>query len=297
MFSMNKLSSEKRTAIVRALVEGNSIRSTCRITGAAKGTVLKLLVDLGYVCMAHHERTIVGLKSERVQCDEIWAFCYAKQKNVPPEHEGQLGYGDVWTWTALDADSKLMVSYWIGKREMEDARAFINDLAKRLPGRVQLTTDGHTLYPKAIKERFGLDVDFAQLVKMYGKDYDDTSRRYSPPVCTGMEVRVRSGDPDPEHISTSYVERSNLQMRMGMRRFTRLTNAHSKKLENMACAVALHFAYYNFVRPHMTLGTTPAVAAGVADHAWTLPELIGLLETVEDARPRDRGPYKKRNAA
>jgi IS1 family transposase len=294
MVSMNKLSTQRRAAIVAALVEGNSIRSTCRMTGASKNTVTKLLVDLGYVCMDHHDRTVRRLKSERVQCDEIWSFCHSKQKNVRPENEGTFGYGDVWTWTAIDADSKLIVSYWVGRREIEDARAFIGDLAKRLSERVQLTTDGHGQYVPAIKERFGLDVDFAQLIKKYGKDYEDDSRRYSPPVCTGIDVRVRSGNPDADAISTSYVERSNLQMRMSMRRFTRLTNAHSKKAENLACAVALHFAYYNFVRVHSTLKTTPAVAAGVADHVWSLSELIGLLEAIEDAKPRERGPYKKR---
>lgn len=296
MVSMNRLSTTKRAAIVAALVEGNSIRSTCRMTGAAKGTVLKLLADLGYVCMDHHDRTVRGLKSERVQCDEIWSFCHSKQKNVKPEHEGQFGYGDVWTWTALDADSKLIVSYWVGKRDKLDAEAFIGDLARRLSERVQLTTDGNHSYVRAVKEQFGLDIDFAQLIKLYGKDYEDDSRRYSPPVCTGTEVRVRSGDPDPDYISTSYVERSNLQMRMAMRRFTRLTNAHSKKVENLGCAVALHFAYYNFVRVHSAIKTTPAVAAGVADHVWTMDELIALLETVEDAKPRERGPYRKRVA-
>lgn len=263
------------------------------MTGAAKGTVLKLLADLGYVCMDHHHRTVRGLTSQRVQCDEIWSFCHSKQKNVRPEHEGQFGYGDVWTWTALDADSKLIVSYGVGRRDKLDAEAFVGDLARRLSSRVQLTTDGHKPYLKAVKDHFGLDVDFAQLIKLYGKVYEDNSRRYSPPVCTGTEVRLQSGNPDPEAISTSYVERSNLQMRMSMRRFTRLTNAHSKKVENLGCAVALHFAHYNFVRVHQTLKTTPAVAAGIADRAWKLPELIGLLETVEDAKPRERGPCKK----
>ena len=297
MVSMNRLSTEKRAQVVAALVEGNSIRSTCRMTDAAKGTVTKLLVDLGYACMAHHDLTVRDLQSERVQCDEIWSFCFAKQKNVQPDKVGTLGYGDVWTWTALDADSKLMVSYYVGKRETEDAHAFIGDLAQRLSARVQLTTDGHFPYLKAIKANFGLDVDFAQLIKHYSTDYPEGRSRYSPPICTGIDVRVRIGNPDPAEISTSYVERSNLTMRMGMRRFTRLTNAHSKKLENLTCAVALHFAYYNFVRVHSTLKTTPAVAAGVADHVWTLQELIGLLEAIEDAQPRERAPYKKRSAA
>ncbi len=296
MVSMNRLSSEKRSQIVSALVEGNSIRATSRMSGTSKTTVTKLLVDLGVACMHHHYGTVRNLKSERVQCDEIWAFCYAKQKNIPPEHEGEFGYGDVWTWTAIDADSKLCISYYIGKRDGKDAQAFIADLAGRLSSRVQLTTDGNYPYLKAVKDNFGVDVDFAQLVKYYGKDWLNDNRRYSPPICTGVDVRVQIGDPDPNAISTSYVERSNLQMRMSMRRFTRLTNAHSKKIENLACAVALHFAYYNFVRPHSTLKTTPAVAAGTADHVWTLQELIGLLEVIEAEKPRERGPYKNRAA-
>lgn len=294
MVSMNRLSVEKRAAIVGALVEGNSIRATCRMTGASKNTVTKLLVDLGYACLSHHYETVRDVKAERVQCDEIWSFCFAKQKNVRPDKVGELGYGDVWTWTALDADSKLMVSYYVGKREIEDARWFIGDLAQRLTRRVQLTTDGHHPYLKAVKETFGLDVDFAQMIKQYGRDYQEGSQRYSPPVCTGIDIRVRIGNPDPAEISTSYIERQNLTMRMSMRRFTRLTNAHSKKLENLTCAVALHFAYYNFCRVHSTLKTTPAVAAGIADHVWTLKDLIGLLEEIEDAQPRGRAPYKKR---
>jgi IS1 family transposase len=294
MVSMNRLSIEKRAAIVAALVEGNSIRATCRMTGASKNTVTKLLVDLGYACGAHHDRTVRRVKSERIQCDEIWSFCFAKQKNVQPDKVGELGYGDVWTWTALDADSKLMVTYYVGKREDEDARLFLGDLAQRLAGRVQLTTDGWHPYLKAVKETFGLDVDFAQMIKVYGRDLKEGTQRYSPPVCTGTDIRVRIGDPDRDAISTSYIERQNLTMRMSMRRFTRLTNAHSKKLENLTCAVALHFAHYNFCRVHSTLKTTPAVAAGIADHVWTLKELIGLLEAIEDAQPRERAPYKKR---
>ena len=297
MVSMNRLSVEKRCQILGALVEGNSIRATCRMTGASKNTVTKLLVDMGYACAAHHNRTVRNVKAERVQCDEIWSFCFSKQKNVQPDKVGELGYGDVWTWTALDADSKLMVSYYIGKREEEDARTFLGDLAGRLAGRVQLTTDGWHPYLKAVKDTFGLDVDFAQMIKVYGRDLKEGSQRYSPPVCTGTDIRVRIGDPDRASVSTSYIERQNLTMRMSMRRFTRLTNAHSKKLENLICAVALHFAYYNFVRVHSTLKTTPAVAAGVADHVWTLRELVELLEAIEDAQPRERKPYKKRKAS
>jgi len=264
------------------------------MTGASKNTVTKLLVDLGYACLSHHYETVRGVKAERVQCDEIWSFCFAKQKNVKADKVGELGYGDVWTWTGIDADSKLVVSYFVGRREVEDAQAFMADLASRLTGRVQLTTDGLGSYVKAIRDNFGLDVDFAQMVKTYGRDQRDGAARYSPPVCTGVDIRVRSGSPDPAAISTSYVERQNLTMRMSMRRFTRLTNAHSKKLENLVCAVALHFTHYNFARVHTTLKTTPAVAAGIADHPWRLQDLIGLLEAVEDAKPRERGPYKKR---
>jgi IS1 family transposase len=289
---MNKLSTEKRVAIIGALVEGNSIRATCRMTGASKNTVTKLLVDLGCACMQHHYDTVRGIEAVNVQCDEIWSFCFAKQKNVKPENVGE-GHGDVWTWTGIDADTKLMVSYYVGRRELEDAQAFMADLADRLVGDVQLTTDGHGPYATAIRESFGEDVDFAQLIKKYRNEREGAAR-YSPAACTGIERRVRSGNPDPATISTSYVERANLTMRMSMRRFTRLTNAHSKKLENLICAVALHFTHYNFVRLHSTLKTTPAVAAGLADHPWTLQDLIALLEAVEDTKPRERGPYKKR---
>jgi IS1 family transposase len=288
---MNRLSPEKRAAIVGALVEGNSIRATCRMTGASKNTVTKLLVDLGYACLTHHYDTVRGIEAVNVQCDEIWSFCFAKQKNVKPENVGE-GHGDVWTWTGIDADTKLVVSYLVGKREAEDAQNFMADLSDRLVGDVQLTTDGHGPYVKAIRDNFGLDVDFAQLIKKYGSEREGHAR-YSPPVCTGIDTRIRSGNPDPATISTSYVERQNLTMRMSMRRFTRLTNGHSKKLENLICAVALHFTHYNFVRVHSTLKTTPAVAAGLTDHVWTLQDLIGLLESAEDAKPRDRGPYKK----
>lgn len=287
MVTMNRLSAEKRAQVVRCLVEGNSIRATCRMTGVAKNTVTKLLVDFGLACMTHHHETVRGLNSERVQCDEIWSFCFAKEKNVRPEKVGEPGYGDVWTWTGIDADSKLVVSYYVGRRETEDAQAFMADLAQRLSSRVQLTTDGYGPYLKAVRDNFGIDVDFAQMIKQYGRERQDGQQRHYS----------RIGQPDPTKISTSFVERSNLTMRMGMRRFTRLTNAHSKKLENLMCAVALHFTYYNFVRVHSTLKTTPAVAAGIADHAWKLPELIGLLEAVEYAQPRERGAYKKRAPA
>ena len=290
---MKKLAPETRVHILHMLCEGSAMRAIARITGVSINTVIKLLVDAGEACSAYHDEHVRNVKAKRVQCDEIWSFCFAKQKNVPADKAGEFGYGDVWTWTGIDADTKLMVSYYIGRRELEDAQAFMADLADRLVGDVQLTTDGHGPYATAIRENFGEDVDFAQLIKKYRNEREGAAR-YSPAACTGIERRVRSGNPDPATISTSYVERANLTMRMSMRRFTRLTNAHSKKLENLICAVALHFTHYNFVRQHSTLKTTPAVAAGIADHPWTLQDLIGLLESVEDAKPRERGPYKKR---
>lgn len=291
MDSMNRLSTEKRAAIVAALVEGNSIRATCRMTGAAKGTVLKLLSDLGLVCSIHQDVLMRNLKSERIQVDEIWAFVYAKQKNVPPDKRGEAG--DVWTWVALDADSKLVPSFHIGPRDFRTAVTFLDDLQKRLAHRVQLTTDGHQLYLKAVAETFGNDVDYAQLIKVYGADTSrKPERRYSPAVCLDAIPSTVVGNPNPDHISTSYIERQNLTMRMSMRRYTRLTNAFSKKIENLTAACSLHFAYYNLCRVHQTLGTTPAVAAGVTDHVWKLSELVALLETAENV-PTRRGSYRK----
>lgn len=292
MVSMNRLTTAKRAQIVAALVEGNSIRATCRMTGAAKGTVTKLLVDLGTVCSIYQDRVMRDLSCENVQADEIWAFCYAKERNVPVEKRGDFGYGDVWTWVAIDADTKLVASYLVGPRDLGSAVAFMNDLAPRLRYRVQLTTDGHRPYITAVNGAFKGNVDYATLTKLYGADPLEPDHRYSPPVCTSMSVRVINGDPDPARISTSYIERQNLTMRMSMRRFTRLTNGFSKKVENLAAAVSLHFAYYNFCRVHKTLGTTPAVAAGVADTVWTLNDLISLLEDVEQT-PTRRGRYAK----
>nr|WP_320133919.1 IS1 family transposase [uncultured Holophaga sp.] len=273
---MNKLPLSKRTQIVAALVEGNSIRSTCRMTGAAKGTVLKLLVDLGHACEVYQRTALVDLKCRRIQCDEIWSFCYSKAKNVPAEMQGQEGVGDVWTWTALDSDSKLIVSYLVGTRDACCANEFMEDVAGRLAHRVQLTTDGLRAYLNAVDGAFGLDVDFAQLVKIYGEGAHP-EKRYSPARYIGAEKHTISGSPDPEKVSTSHVERQNLTMRMSMRRFTRLTNAFSKKIENHEAAIALHFMYYNFARVHQTLRVTPVMEAGIADHPWSLAEIVGLL--------------------
>ncbi len=276
---MNRLSRTARAGIVRALIEGNSIRSSCRITGHSKPAVLVLLNDLGAACTAYQGRAIRGLKARRVQCDEIWSFCYAKQKNVPKAMRGKYGVGDVWTWTALDEDSKLIINWYVGERDPYAAEMFIADLAERLDGRTQITTDGLTAYVPAVFDAFGPLVDFAQLVKVYeGNDERKTQARYSPARHIATRKHRISGDPDMATISTSHVERSNLTMRMGMRRFTRLTNGFSKKIGNHENMVALHFMYYNFARVHMTLKTTPAVAAGVADHVWSVEEIVGLLE-------------------
>jgi IS1 family transposase len=289
---MNRLKPEQRAAVIAALVEGNSIRATVRMTGVAKNTVTKLLADIGTVCSVYQDRAMRDLRCERIQCDEIWSFCYSKQKNVPLDKRGEYGYGDVWTWVAIDADTKLVPSYLVGARDLGGAMQFMHDLAGRLANRIQLTTDGWPPYVAAVKSAFGNNVDYATLTKQYGNDPAEPDTRYSPPVCTSITVKTQNGDPDPEAISTSYIERQNLTMRMSMRRFTRLTNAFSKKVENLTAAVSLHFMHYNFVRVHKTLGTTPAVAAGVTDHVWSLDELIGLLEKAERV-PVKRGRYAK----
>lgn len=278
---MNKLNTTERAAIVRALVEGNSIRATCRMTGAAKGTVTRLLVAVGRACDTYQDRTLRRLPCRNIQCDEIWAFSYAKQRNVKKAKSAPEGAGDVWTWVALDRDTKLVPTWLIGKRTEQAAYDFIADLARRLPERPQITTDGLPQYVKAIARSFRWGVDFAQLIKVYDADRTGEAR-YSPAVCVGAHVQVMIGEPNPASISTSHVERQNLTMRMGMRRFTRLTNAFSKKVENLEAAIALHFMNYNFARPHQSLrGQTPAMAAGVADHRWTAEEIVGLLDATE----------------
>jgi len=278
---MNRLSTEKRAQIIGCLVEGMSIRATVRITGAAKNTITKLVVDLGQACAEYQDRTLRDLPCTTIEVDEIWGFCYAKQKNVPEQFRGTPGYGDVWTHVAVCADTKLVPSWLVGERTVEDGWTFMADLKSRLRNRVQLTTDGHPAHSAAIGLTFGRDIDWAIIEKIYRTPHDG-ERRYSPPVCTGTKVRVRKGDPDPAKVSTSYVKRQNLTMRMGMRRFTRLTNGFSKKIENMTYAVSLYYLHYNFARPHTTLANpyprTPAMAAGVADHVWSLQEIAGLLD-------------------
>jgi len=285
MVSMNKLSIEERARIVGCLVEGNSIRATVRMTGSAKNTITKLLLDLGAACSEYQDGTLQHLNSRRLECDEIWTFVGAKAKRVPEAHQGE--WGDFWTWVAIDSDTKLVPSWYIGARTASDALEFMRDVASRLDSRVQLTTDGLNSYLIAVDRAFEGDIDYAMLVKIYGADSTQPEKRYSPAACIGSERHVVSGEPDLRLISTSYVERQNLTMRMSMRRFTRLTNAFSKKVENLAAAVSLHFMFYNFARPHKTLSkpypTTPAMAADVADHVWSLAEIVGLLDSVSSA--------------
>lgn len=273
--TVNRLSLEKRTQIIGLLCEGNSLRATSRLADCSINTVTKLLIDIGKACQAYHDEHVHNLTGKRVQCDEIWAFCYAKDKNVPEKYRGLYGIGNIWTWVGLDADSKLAISWLVGNRDADYARLFMQDIAARLKNRVQLTTDGLKAYLDAVDESFGADIDFAQLVKLFGKPLEG-DQRYSPAECTGTHKQVITGNPKTKHISTSFVERSNLTMRMNMRRFTRLTNAFSKKVENHAHAVALHFMYYNFVRIHKTLRVSPAMAAGVTKKLWSVEDLAKL---------------------
>jgi IS1 family transposase len=272
---MNQLATAKRVAVVAALCEGNSIRATVRMTGVAKNTIVKLLVELGSAATKYQDETLRNLPCKRLQCDEIWAFVGGKDKNLPDEQKAE-GLGSVWTWTCIDADTKLVPSWLVGSRDTGTAYEFMTDVASRLRGRVQLTIDGHRPYLLAVEGAFGADIDFTTLAKVYGPD-PQAEKRYSPAVCLGYETKIVSGDPNPKHISTSYVERQNLTMRMSMRRFTRLTNAFSKKVENHAAAVALYFMFYNFARVHQRLRVTPAMEAGVSDRVWSIEEIVGLL--------------------
>ncbi len=302
MFSMNMLPIAKRVQMVSALTEGCSMRSVSRMVGCSINTVAKFVVDMGDVCEDFHDRTVRGLKTERLQADEIWAFCRMKRKNVPEHLKDSSEVGDVWTWTVLDADSKLMVSWAVGDRSGAFARDVFADAAGRIVSdRVQITSDGYKFYKQAVREMFGESADYAELQKIYGAADGTANARYSPAVCIGCIRKHMIGNPDPAHINTSYVERQNLGMRMGMRRFTRLTNGFSKKLANHRASIALHFVHHNFCRKPKGLGgNTPAMMAGIADHAWTLEELVQLLEVHELANvgteENKRGPYKPRKS-
>lgn len=279
---MNRLPVERRAQVLSMIAESNSLRATSRMADVAFNTVVKLLLDVGAACESYQDEALRGLKSKRVQCDEIWSFIYAKAKNVPEEHKGELGYGDVWTWTALDSETKLLITWAVGRRDGFTAAAFIRDLADRLATRVQLTTDGHKVYLEAVEGAFGNAIDYAMLIKTYEGDSGSkvpTERKYSPAICTGEFKQRITGDPDPDYISTSHVERHNLTMRMSMRRFTRLTNAFSKKVDNHKAAVAFYAMHYNFARQHKTLRVTPAMEAGLADHIWEAAEIAALADS------------------
>jgi len=273
---MNRLDNPRRVQVVKCLCEGLSIRATVRLTGVAKNTVVKLLADLGKVCAAYHDEHVRNVAAKRIQCDEIWSFCYGKDKNVSDEQKA-AGAGSVWTWTALDANSKLIVSYLCGGRDASYARLFMEDVASRVTSRVQITTDGQRAYVEAVEGAFGMNVDYAMLIKLYGSPAN-ADTRYSPGEVIGTEMIRVMGGPDPRYISTSFVERQNLTMRMSMRRFTRLTNGFSKKLENHEHMLAIYFMYYNYSRVHQTLRVTPAMEAGIAYHVWNVREIVALLD-------------------
>ena len=280
MFSMNKLAPQKRTQILAMLVEGMSMRSISRVADVSINTVTKLLVDAGEACAAYHDEHVRRVRSARIQCDEIWSFCYAKDKNVATAKAAPKAAGDVWTWTAIDSDSKMILSYEVGDRSSTTAIEFMDDLRGRLANRVQLTTDGHKAYLEAVEGAFGGDVDFTQLIKLYGGPTGKRGheRKYSPAECVGIKTRIVEGNPERKHVSTSYVERQNLTMRMGMRRFTRLTNAFSKKIENHLHMLSLYFVHYNFVRMHKSLRMTPAMAAGVTETLHDMEWIVGLID-------------------
>jgi IS1 family transposase len=289
---MNRLSNADRAAILGMLVEGNSLRSCARMADVTLNTVTKLLVDLGTACEQFHDEHVNNVCVRRLQCDEIWCFVGAKAKNVTPEKKTE-GWGDTWTWTGLDADTKLCVSYLVGGRGADWAMDFMKDCASRIKGRVQVTTDGHKAYLEAVEGAFGMDCDYAMLQKIYGSPSIEEQRRYSPGRCIGCDMKAVSGNPDPKCVSTSYVERHNLTMRMSMRRFTRLTNAFSMKIQNHAAMVAIHAVHYNFTRINKTLRITPSMAAGLSDHVWSLEELVLTADGYAPKSSR-RGPYKKR---
>jgi IS1 family transposase len=290
---MNRLDTAQRVQILSMLCEGSSMRAVSRVSGVSINTVAKLLVDAGLVCAQLHDNLVRGVKAKRIQCDEIWSFCYAKAKNVPTAKAAPSHAGDVWTWTALDSDSKLIVSHLIGGRDGEYAHAFMLDLQERISGRMQLTSDGHHAYLQAVDDIFGPWVDLAQLVKKYGEPPKSPETRYSPAVCIGADKRPVSGDPDPNHISTSHVERSNLSMRMHMRRYTRLTNPHSKKFENHCHMVAIYTVWYNFVRINSAVKMSPAMAAGISPRLWEMSDIVREIDAAAP-KPRPRGAYQKR---
>lgn len=288
---MNKLPLQKRVQILSMLCEGSSMRSVSRVADVSINTVSKLLVEAGEACAAFHDQAVGDVKARRVQCDEIWSFVYAKQKNVAGAKRKDMAYGDVWTWTAIDADTKLIISWLVGGRDSDFAIALMDDLRGRLVDRVQLTTDGHKAYLEAVEGAFGGDIDYAMLVKLYGEN-PDKEKRYSPAECIGARKTPIEGKPDPDHISTSYAERSNLSMRTFMRRFTRLALGFSKKFENHCHMVALYTVWYNFVKMHKTLKMTPALAAGVADRLWSIEDIVSLID-VRAAKPNRPKTYRK----
>ncbi|MCI0599298.1 MAG: IS1 family transposase [Beijerinckiaceae bacterium] len=276
---MNKLPLAKRAQVISALMEGVGVNAASRMTGVSKPTILKLVADLGAACAQYHDKHVRNVKAKRIQCDEIWSFCYAKAKNVPAHLKGQFGVGDVWNWIGLESQSKLVISWLVGSRDAECAYEFMSDIAARVEGRIQLTTDGHAAYLEAIDQSFGIDIDYAMLIKHYGESADHgPERKYSPSVCTGCHDRRITGKPDARHVSTSHVERLNLSVRMQNRRYTRLTNGHSKKIENHIHHLAIYFIFYNFARVHSSLRMSPAMAAGVETRLWEVEDVVKLVD-------------------